>query len=206
MQISDTRQPYRATEKALTAQSETHPERLEYFQALNRALSTYTFTSAIAVTGNSTIKTEIDAVRVCSQLYKRLMRTYYGRQIALGEKYFPMFMVVENHRSSSQGYHLHILLGEPTLSFRRKEDGKYRWKHQVTSVNALHHLNRIRFGTSNKQKLGKVRVELIWDQEGARQYALKNLTINKFIAVYEHSTIRFDRTSTIVREVSSQPV
>lgn len=206
MEINDTRRPYRSTEKALTAQAETHPERLEYFQALNRALSTYNFTSAIAVTGNSTIKTEVDAVRVCSQLYKRLMRTYYGRQLALGEKYFPMFMVIENHRSSNQGYHLHILLGEPTLSFRKGEKGGNRWKRQITSVNALHHLSKIRFGTSNKQKLGKMRVEMIWDQEGARQYAMKNLRINKFIAVYEHSTIRFDRISTIVREVSSQPV
>ena len=206
MENSDTKRPYRATEKALVAQSVTHPERLEYFQGLNRALSAYTFTSAIAVTGNSTIKTEEDAVRVCSQLYKRLMRTYYGRQLAVGDQNFPMFMVIENHQSSSQGYHLHILLGEPALSFRQGESGKSKWKRQITVVNALHHLQRIRFGTSNKQKVGKVRVEQIWDQEGAQQYALKNLKINKFIAVYEHSTIRFDRTSTIVREVSSQPV
>jgi hypothetical protein len=51
-----------------------------------------------------------------------------------------------------------------------------------------------------------MKAEVLWDEEGAQQYVLKKLTINRFIAVYEHSTIRFDRTSTIVREVSKQPV
>jgi hypothetical protein len=189
------RKPYRATERRLIELRDIHPERLEYYRALTAALATYTFTSALAITGKSTIKTEVDAVRICSQLHKRLMRSYYGRQLTLGDNNFPMFMVIENHRSSKQGYHLHILLGQPAQSFRIGEQGRNAWKRQIPHMNALHHLRRIRFGGANKQKLGEIRHELIWDQEGAVQYALKNLTIKKFIAVYEHSTVHFDRVS-----------
>jgi hypothetical protein len=170
------------------------------------ALSNYRFTAAIGVTGKSPIKTEDDAIQICSRLHRRLIQTFYGRQFDIGERHLPIFIVIENHQSSSRGYHLHILLGEPEKSFRANAPSEKSRQRKPTYLTALHHLSKIRFGNGGRQKVGKMKAEVLWDEEGAQQYVLKKLTINRFIAVYEHSTIRFDRTSTIVREVSKQPV